>query len=306
MADHRNIDEAFHQLARDIGVRVPRPSPLTLARRATRRRLRQIVLAATTAIATVILGGAALVQGFSAADDSAPRPPTTADTTAPTPDDPAVPSVRCARPERSTDELARGIQLTWSSSFSCDRAPAEGRFRLTIHLATTTNGRGALSLDMMQPMRPRPRSVEYGAQVGAATQLPLVLDDGGGAADLVVRGTYELETRTEDERATLRLRLVGHVVSSGAGFEVDVVVRLRPSGTLEKDPDQFHAHKPSKSTNGTPDQTAPPRSDRQPDTASRPDADRMRRWARCLAKHSTVEDWADMTFDPLAECGRRP
>lgn len=304
MADHLKIDdEAFHGLARDISVRLPRPSPLTLARRATRRRLRQLILAASTAIATVSLGGAALVQGFSAAEN-VPDHPTMADTTSPEPRDDLTTAVRCEKVDESTHEVASGIRLSWSSEFTCGKTSAKGSFGLTIHVASAISSENAISLDTMKVTRTGPRSDDDLESYTGSTQLPLVLD-AGNAANLNLRGTYNLAATDEGRKATVRFRLVGHAVLSGARLSVDVVVHLLAPGAMEEDLDLFEPQKPNGPRNESRDESTTG-SDRDPDSRSRSYVEQMRRWARCVARLSSIDDWTDMTLDPMAECGRRP
>jgi len=132
------------------------------------------------------------------------------------------------------EDIIAGVDLTWTSSFLCENAPDEGRYRITVDIAHDGEGEAVEIWDLqLSHTTPRPRGQSPDASA-EAVELPLEIGP-GGSDSFVVTGDYSLVVTDEGKKANLHLRALGRGVDSDEPFVLGINVHIRGTGAVEDD-----------------------------------------------------------------------
>lgn len=179
--------------------------------------------------------GAAYLYEFGAGPGPGPGP-------APEPPLPPPPvgdgCVAIPEADASAEEVVPGAGLRWSSAFRCENAAAEGEYSFTVTVSRSDSGGGAVTIEQLALTHttPRPRGEAPGATF-EAEGLPLTLAP-GETKEFTVRGTYELASTDEGDKANLHFCAAGLDEATGEPFRLGINALLRGPGASDAGEDR--------------------------------------------------------------------
>jgi hypothetical protein len=224
---------------------------------------------------------------------------------------------RCENVDESTETVVSGVTVTYDSSVLCGDAASEGEYAVTVAVANHAGSDEAVTVERVELSHttPRPRGGDGPNASATVEGLPVTVT-AGETARFDVRGTYELVTTDEGDKATLHLRALGVGHSSDEGFALGVNVHLRAAAASEDGSGAVgHAEQgaqPERDAPGTPAPTPEDRPEAQDRDDPGPPADvarfveRMRAWANCVAAEAPRQARATGAFEPEKACGTKP
>jgi hypothetical protein len=233
---------------------------------------------------------------------------------------------RCENVDASTETVVSGVTVTYDSSFLCADAARQGEYAVTVAVANHAGIDEAVTVERVELSHttPRPRGGDGPNASATAEGLPVTVA-AGETARFDVRGTYELVTTDEGDKATLHLRALGVGDRSDEGFVLGVNVHLRAAGATEdgsgagghvEQDAQLEREAPGTPTPaGTAGPAGPAMGDR-PEAEDRDDpgppadvarfVERMRAWANCVAAEAPRQARAAGALEPDKACGAKP
>lgn len=141
---------------------------------------------------------------------------------------------QCEKVDESTETVVPDVTITYDSSFFCADAADEGEYAITVSVANRADSSEAVTIDRLELSHttPRPGGGSGPDATATADGLPVTVA-AGETARFDVRGTYELVTTDEGDKANLHLRALGTGATSNEQFTLGINVHPRATGVAE-------------------------------------------------------------------------
>ena len=135
--------------------------------------------------------------------------------------------------EESTEEVAPGVVLTWTSSLHCQDMAESGSYQVTVTVRNEPGSRQSVTLSSLSLSHVTPRPGGRAPQAAASSGGLAVSLAPGESGSFTIDGTYSLAATDEGSKANLHLRAQG-TAADGTPFRLGINVLLRGAGASEE------------------------------------------------------------------------